>query len=76
MEFHRYARKGFAEARSLSDGEGLQELRNAGISVTTEDAIAFDSLPAGMVFRNPVNHSDQWYVARAFFDKNYDTTPA
>jgi hypothetical protein len=76
MEFKQYASKGFAEARSLTDGEGLQELRNAGISVTTEYAIAFDSLQARMVFRNPVNHADQWYVARAFFDKNYDSTPA
>ena len=74
-EFQRFSRKGFAEARDLEPGEGLEELRAKGVSVSEADALEFDSVPPGKVFRNPENHNDFWYVARAFFDKNYDSEP-
>lgn len=74
--FHKYTRKGFAEARELEEGEGLDELRAKGVSVSRADAESFASEPPGMVFRNAENHEDQWYVARAFFEVNYNTQPA
>lgn len=69
--FKQYKRKGTAEARELNDGEGLEQLRAANVSVSAEDAAAFGTVPGGMVFRNPANHSDQWYVARAWFEHIY-----
>ena len=26
----------------------------------------------GMIARNPENHSDQWYVARKYFEDNFE----
>lgn len=39
------------------------------ISVSKEDSPETDM---GMVARNPINHEDQWYVARQYFDDNLE----
>ena len=62
--FKKYQRKGFIEARPYIAGESL-----SGISVSKEDDPLSDM---GMIARNPDNHEDQWYIARAFFEKNYE----
>jgi hypothetical protein len=38
-----------------------------GVSVSKEDTPEI----GGMIARNEDNHSDQWYVAKAFFENNY-----
>ena len=38
-------------------------------SVSKEDDPETDH---GMVARNPSNHADQWYVARAYFEANFE----
>ena len=57
-----YHRKGGAEARPYIPGEDL-----SAVSVSAAD------IPntGGMIFRNPDNHADQWYVAEAWFKANY-----
>ena len=63
-EFKKYRRKGFAEMRPYELGESL-----IGISVNKEDHPPTDM---GMIARNPNNHNDQWYVARKWFEDNYE----
>lgn len=63
-EFRQYRRKGFSELRYYVRGEDLTS-----ISVNSEDDPESDM---GMVARNPDNHADQWYVARAYFEKNLE----
>lgn len=50
------------EMRPYVPGEDL-----AGISVNAEDTPEL----GGMIARNSANHKDQWYVGKAFFEKNY-----
>ncbi|MFX1264593.1 MAG: hypothetical protein ACFFH0_04400 [Promethearchaeota archaeon] len=63
-EFRQYRRKGFAEMRPYVLGESLE-----GISVSGVDNPEADQ---GMIARNPDNHADQWYVARQYFEDNFE----
>lgn len=63
MDWKKYRRKGFAEMRPYSVGEDL-----TGISVSKEDVPEI----GGMIARNKDNHKDQWYVAKTYFDKNFE----
>ena len=62
--WEKYRRTGLSEMRPYLRGEDL-----TGISVNKEDDPANDM---GMVARNPKNHEDQWYVARAYFNDNLE----
>lgn len=63
-EWKQYRRKGLSEMRPYVFGEDL-----SGISVSSEDN---PSLDRGMIARNPKNHKDQWYVARQYFEDNFE----
>lgn len=68
----KYRRTNIAEMRPYaSDGEDL-----AGISVSGPDQMLMvqdmDEFRLGMIARNPQNHDDQWYVARDYFDANFE----
>jgi hypothetical protein len=62
--WRQYRRTGLSEMRPYQAGEDLTD-----ISVNKEDDPETDF---GMVARNPKNHDDQWYVARAYFDDNLE----
>lgn len=64
MEFKQYKRKGLSEMRPYVSGEDL-----TGVSVSETDNPETDM---GMIARNPVNHADQWYVARKYFEDNLE----
>jgi hypothetical protein len=66
--YKQYQRKGLSEMRAYIQGEDL-----TGISVSTADNPETDM---GMVARNPLNHSDQWYVAREYFNENLEEAKA
>lgn len=63
-EWQQYRRKGLAEMRPYVKGEDL-----TGISVSDVDDPETDM---GMIARNPKNHTDQWYVARQYFEDNFE----
>lgn len=63
-EFKRYRRKGHAEMRPYILGEDL-----TGVSVSDVDKPKTDM---GMIARNPKNHNDKWYVARKYFEDNFE----
>ena len=58
-----YKRKGLSEMRPYLPGEDL-----SGVSVNAEDTPE----EGGMIARNPENHKDQWYVAKAYFEQNLE----
>jgi len=60
----KYRRTNVAEMRPYILGEDL-----TGISVSSVDDPEFDF---GMIARNPLNHKDQWYVARKYFNENFE----
>lgn len=59
----RYVRIGAIEARPYIHGESMK-----GISVSDADQ---PPKVGGMIARNPDNHADQWYIAEAYFAKQY-----
>lgn len=63
-EFKKYRRTNVAEMREYLLGEDLTD-----ISVTKVD---FPETDLGMIARNPDNHNDQWYVARKYFEDNFE----
>lgn len=61
--FQKYRRTNIAEMRPYCPGEDL-----SGVSVSEVDTPEM----GGMVARNPENHADQWYVAKAYFEANFE----
>ena len=61
--WNKYRRKGIAEMRPYEPGEDLDD-----ISVNKEDTPEW----GGMIARNPDNHADKWYVAKAYFEKHFE----
>jgi hypothetical protein len=64
QDWKKYRRTNIAEMRHYVEGEDLFN-----VSVSPEDNPATDK---GMIARNPKNHKDQWYVARKYFEDNFE----
>lgn len=62
--FAKYKRTNIAEMRYYIKGEDLSN-----VSVSDQDDPDSDM---GMIARNPNNHKDQWYVARKYFEENFE----
>ena len=63
-DWKKYRRTNIAEMRPYIKGETLE-----GISVSDVD---YPPTDMGMIARNPQNHMDQWYVARKYFEENFE----
>jgi len=59
----KYRKSALQEMRPYVVGEDLSNVSVSEVD-TPEDG--------GMIARNPLNHEDQWYVAKDFFLKNYE----
>lgn len=62
-----YRKTGTAEMREPTPMDTSDE-----VAVNKVDDEEWDGERGGKVARNPANHKDQYYVAKAFFDKNYE----
>lgn len=68
--FKKYSRKPLSsEMRPYVEGEDM-----TGISLSEADKL-LPTLVGGFISRNPVDHFDQWYVAKEYFDKHFNPTP-
>lgn len=65
--FNKYRRRQIAELRPYEPGETLN-----GVSMSLEDSKAGSPKEGDMIARNPDNHTDQWLVAKAYFEKNFE----
>lgn len=68
-DWNQYRRTNIAEMRSYVPGEDLSKISVSGPDAALLGSEEFDK---GFVARNPQNHDDQWYVARAYFDANFE----
>jgi hypothetical protein len=66
--FTRYCRTQIVEMRPYTMGERLSDR----VSISAADREAGSPKVGDMVARNPANHDDQWLVARAYFDANFE----
>jgi hypothetical protein len=73
MVWKQYRRSNFAEMRAIEPGEdiGLE-----GVSISGPDLMLLETNPEefarGFIARNPLNHDDQWYVSRHYFELNFE----
>jgi hypothetical protein len=67
-EFKQYRRKQIAELRPYVQGELLSDR----VSVSTADKDAGSPKVGDMIARNPLDHSDMWLVAKAYFEDNFE----
>lgn len=65
--FKRYRQITIKELRPYSEGEDM-----TGINVGDVDKAAGSPRVGDMIARNPANHSDQWLVAQAYFEQNFE----
>lgn len=68
-EFKQYRRRQLAELRPYKEGEVLSER----ISIAAPDKEAGSPKAGDMIARNPANHDDQWLVAKAYFEENFES---
>jgi len=67
-EFKQYRRKQIAELRPYVRGEKL----NDRVSISAADKENGSPKEGDMIARNPKNHNDQWLVAKAYFEDNFE----
>ena len=69
-EFKQYKRKGLSEIIPFNEFVG-QDMSN--LSVSEQDKLlSNEEFEKGYVARNPKNHADMWYVAKKYFDDNFE----
>jgi hypothetical protein len=68
MDFQQFRRKQIAELRPYTPGEDLSER----VSISAPDREAGSPKIGDMIARNPANHDDQWLVAKAYFEANFE----
>ena len=64
--YSQYRRKTVSEMRPYIIGEDM-----TGISISPEDRKNGSPMEGDMIARNPLNHKDQWLVAKKYFEENF-----
>lgn len=68
-EFKKYRKTALQAMRPYIPGEDMEEF-----SISFADS-ALETLQGGMIAINPDNPTDQWYIAKKFFEDNYELAP-
>jgi len=75
MLFKKYKRRAIAELRGVTTEEvqgGVEALKALNISVSVADIDNGSPRIEDMIARNPINHNDQWLVAKDYFLENFE----
>jgi hypothetical protein len=65
--WQKYKRKGLSEMRPYVEGEELSR-----VSISAADRDNGSPKIGDMIARNPINHDDQWLVAKKYFEDNLE----
>lgn len=68
-QFEQYKRVGLSEMRPVTSEEVANGC-DATISISEADLTNGSPKPGDMIARNPLNHNDQWLVAKQYFEDN------
>lgn len=66
-EYKQYRRTQIAEMADWAPGFDM-----TGVSISQPDKDAGSPKQGDKIARNPVNHSDKWLVAKAYFEANFE----
>lgn len=67
MNWKKYKRKGLSEMRPYQLGEDVAE-----VSISDTDREDGSPKEGDMIARNPMDHTDQWLVAKQYFVDNLE----
>jgi len=67
MKWHKYKRTNIAEMKEYAIGEDISN-----ISISKSDLDNGSPKEGDMIARNPLNHQDQWLVAKKYFQDNFE----
>jgi hypothetical protein len=67
FKYELYVRTGTSEMRPYEEGEEL----SSKVSISEADLKNGSPKVGDMIARNPLDHSDQWLVAKDYFQKNF-----
>lgn len=67
-EFKKYRRSQIAEIANWEPGFDMNR-----VSVSPADKEAGSPKEGDMIARNPANHTDQWLIAKDYFDVNFES---
>ena len=67
MNWKQYKRKGLSEMRPYVEGEELSR-----VSISAADRDNGSPKIGDMIARNPINHDDQWLVAKKYLEDNLE----
>lgn len=73
--FKQYKRKGLSEMRPVTAAEvedGADTMKANRISISDDDLAEGSPKTGDMVARNPVKYTDQWLVAKEYFEENLE----
>jgi len=70
-EWKKYRRTNIAEMRDLTPDEQMAGLVYASVS-NEDDLLPKHEFIEGKIARNSQNHNDQWYVAKKYFENNFE----
>ena len=73
--WNKYKRTNIAEMRPVTTSDvvqGVLGLQSLGISISQADINNGSPVLGDMIARNPVNHKDQWLVAKDYFKQNFE----
>jgi len=75
-EFKQYRRKNIAEARPVTE-QDIQDILFGKTRISLSQADEENGSPkiGDMVARNPLNHEDQWLIAKKYFEENFEEIP-
>jgi len=75
MSFKQYKRTNIAEMRPVTTQEinaGYDKMVEGRVSISKTDKENGSPKNGDMVARNPLNHEDQWLVAKDYFVDNFE----
>ena len=70
--FKQYRRKAIAELRPVTDEEVMSMKLDPSISISAADKENGSPFMGDMIARNPKDHTDQWLVAKQYFEDNFE----
>lgn len=76
MQFKQYQRTNIAEMCpwmpiGAIHANEVAYLQSLGVSISQADLDNGSPKPGDMIARNPLNHNDQWLVAKQYFEENF-----
>lgn len=70
--WRQYKKKNVTEIRSIEAGDTFETLTKNSVSISAADYANGSPKEGDKIARNPLNHKDQWLIAKEYFEDNFE----